>query len=277
MKWAQLLLVSLISVLCRAQSSETVQINGTEGGKIQLECKYPAKYQNQEKYFCRHPCRSSSDVLVRTMKHESVETRGRFTLYDYTSYNYIIVWMNNVRLTDSGKYYCGISLFFQDVYIGMNIKVLPGSSAAGVTRHMTATPLAAGTTATSPPTGFYSTHTPVSTVGPRGENTTVGNSLENSILGCSELLVGSLLALIVLAILLITIICRKRRKKLVGFLSAGRNRNAECASQDSFTFYENVPDDWKHAYEIVELPLHPSPPLPPSFGNVPLYSVITQK
>ncbi|XP_051780459.1 CMRF35-like molecule 5 isoform X3 [Erpetoichthys calabaricus] len=247
MKWAQLLLVSLISVLCRAQSSETVQINGTEGGKIQLECKYPAKYQNQEKYFCRHPCRSSSDVLVRTMKHESVETRGRFTLYDYTSYNYIIVWMNNVRLTDSGKYYCGISLFFQDVYIGMNIKVLPGSSAAGVTRHMTATPLAAGTTATSPPTGFYSTHTPVSTVGPRGENTTVGNSLENSILGCS------------------------------GFLSAGRNRNAECASQDSFTFYENVPDDWKHAYEIVELPLHPSPPLPPSFGNVPLYSVITQK
>ncbi|XP_039605367.1 CMRF35-like molecule 3 isoform X2 [Polypterus senegalus] len=277
MKWARLLLVSVVSVFFSARSIETVQINGTEGGKIQLECKYPAKYQNQEKYFCRHPCRSSSDVLVRTMKHESVETRGRFTLYDYTSYNYIIVWMNNVRLMDSGKYYCGISLFFQDVYIGMNIKVLPGSSAAGVTRRMTATPPSAGTTTTSPPTGFYSTHTPVSTVGPQSESTTVGSSFENPVLGCSELLVGFLLALIVLAILLITIICRKRRKKLLGFLSAGRNRNSECASQDSFTFYENVPGDWKHAYEIVELPLHPPPPPPPSFGNVPLYSVITQK
>uniref|UniRef100_A0A8C4RYR8 Immunoglobulin V-set domain-containing protein n=1 Tax=Erpetoichthys calabaricus TaxID=27687 RepID=A0A8C4RYR8_ERPCA len=104
-------------------------VHGIVGGreKLQVVCEYNYRYKLHNKYFCRHPCNSDNDVLVLSSKPETLVTRGRFHLFDYSSNCNIRVTVDNVQLTDTGTYYCGIEVSLRlDRFTQVFIKVEKG-------------------------------------------------------------------------------------------------------------------------------------------------------
>ncbi|XP_039605802.1 protein CD300H-like [Polypterus senegalus] len=91
--------------------AEAMTVKTTEGEKLQIVCEYDYGYKLYNKYFCRYPCKSN-DVLVQSSQPETLVTRGRFHLFDYSSDCKIRVTVDNARLTDTGIYYCGIERSF---------------------------------------------------------------------------------------------------------------------------------------------------------------------
>ncbi|XP_051780270.1 CMRF35-like molecule 6 [Erpetoichthys calabaricus] len=128
MKWSwhsRLLTAAFICI----KLAEAMTVKTTEGEKLQVVCEYNYRYKLHNKYFCRHPCNSDNDVLVLSSKPETLVTRGRFHLFDYSSNCNIRVTVDNVQLTDTGTYYCGIEVSLRlDRFTQVFIKVEKGPS-----------------------------------------------------------------------------------------------------------------------------------------------------
>ncbi|XP_042585795.1 CMRF35-like molecule 9 isoform X2 [Cyprinus carpio] len=101
----------------------------TEGETVKISCPYPDRHINTPKYFCRHPCKSSHHVLIKTVKHDQAVSDGRYSLIDSVNGRSFTVTIRHLRLTDSGYYYCGLDQWFKDTLKKVNLSVhqAPGS------------------------------------------------------------------------------------------------------------------------------------------------------
>uniref|UniRef100_A0A8C1W1Q2 Ig-like domain-containing protein n=1 Tax=Cyprinus carpio TaxID=7962 RepID=A0A8C1W1Q2_CYPCA len=95
----------------------------TEGETVKISCPYPDGYINTPKYFCRHPCTSSDHVLIKTVKHDQVVSDGRYSMIDSVDGRSFTVSIKQLRLTDSGVYYCGLDQWFKDTLKKVNLSV----------------------------------------------------------------------------------------------------------------------------------------------------------
>ncbi|XP_017323771.1 CMRF35-like molecule 5 [Ictalurus punctatus] len=86
---------------------------GTEGGSVDISCKYPAGYQYTPMYFCRDLC-SYSDVLIKSVKADTVISEGRYTALNTLSTRSFSVTIRQLTLKDSGVYYCGVDKWGKD-------------------------------------------------------------------------------------------------------------------------------------------------------------------
>ncbi|KAG9270825.1 CMRF35-like molecule 5 [Astyanax mexicanus] len=106
-----------------AVQTKTVPVfTGTEGGSVEIYCRYRDSYQYSKQYFCRAPCRYS-DVLIETQKADIVVSKGRYSILNTVTALSVSVTIKNLRLTDSGVYYCGVDQWGSDTLTEVQISV----------------------------------------------------------------------------------------------------------------------------------------------------------
>uniref|UniRef100_W5MVQ3 Immunoglobulin domain-containing protein n=2 Tax=Lepisosteus oculatus TaxID=7918 RepID=W5MVQ3_LEPOC len=114
------------------KSKEIFGAHGVRGGLVEIECSYPDGYRDNEKYWCRHPCWNTKDVLITTGKRNTMVTVGRFSLFDNQKVRTFTVTMNNLTLQDTGVYYCGLERWGLDKYTEIKVSVSPGKEPPGL-------------------------------------------------------------------------------------------------------------------------------------------------
>ncbi|XP_060737638.1 CMRF35-like molecule 1 isoform X2 [Tachysurus vachellii] len=110
-------------LICVTMKSKAESVfTGTEGGSVEISCKYEDGYQYTPLYFCRDPC-TYSDVLIKTEKADKVFSKGRYTAINIVSVQSFSVTISHLRLKDSGVYYCGVNRWGYDKLSKVKITV----------------------------------------------------------------------------------------------------------------------------------------------------------
>ncbi|XP_036434617.1 CMRF35-like molecule 5 [Colossoma macropomum] len=190
----------LICVEMKNQSGNV--FTGTEGGRVEIYCNYPDGYQYVSQYFCRHPC-SHSDVLIKTEKADKVTSEGRYSILNTVSAQSLSVTIRNLRLGDSGVYYCGVDKWGKDRLSKVVVtvrKVSPNST----------TPASTHETAKSTEQASSNTVTQISTV----NSTTYGSSTKQSSQSSVMFefpIYGGVLGLLLCCVLVALVVLYRRR------------------------------------------------------------------
>lgn len=96
---------------------------GFEGEKLSFQCSHRLASKNN-KYFCNYPCKTTKDKLV------TVESGGRaeaenITLEDRGD-GVFSVTFNQLHLSDTGGYFCGVDRPGFDTYTSVHLTVKEG-------------------------------------------------------------------------------------------------------------------------------------------------------
>ncbi|XP_058236727.1 CMRF35-like molecule 5 isoform X2 [Hemibagrus wyckioides] len=125
------LLLCAICVLLSAQCFVTseLKINGYTGQSVTIECSHVWAVGNR-KYFCKDPCKEEKDVVVDSVK----PTPSKYELQDRG--NIFTVIITDLKMTDSGKYWCAVDRSVTDTYTKVILTVVdaPTSSSPLNTR-----------------------------------------------------------------------------------------------------------------------------------------------
>ncbi|XP_026071827.1 CMRF35-like molecule 1 isoform X1 [Carassius auratus] len=137
------------------------EIHGHSGETVTITCSH-SRASTNIKYFCRDPCKDSTDILVKSDQSPA----GRYRLKD--SGNTFTVNITDLQESDSGIYWCGVERFGLDTYTEVKLTVSKdsdtnrtttpkpeGSSQSFTTRSSFSTSSSSGDiTASSSSTGF---------------------------------------------------------------------------------------------------------------------------
>nr|XP_023659829.1 uncharacterized protein LOC111839813 isoform X3 [Paramormyrops kingsleyae] len=114
-----------------AHASKIKEVRGYVGGKVNIDCPYPADYIHVAKYWCQDPCKDA-DVLVKSEKSDTYISKGRFSLYDNSNGRSFRVTIKKLTLEDAGMYYCGVAKWGKDIYTEVHVNVSEASPATTV-------------------------------------------------------------------------------------------------------------------------------------------------
>nr|XP_034363866.1 CMRF35-like molecule 1 isoform X3 [Arvicanthis niloticus] len=130
-----LLLVSFlfwISGCCSAQHSVTgpKKVSGQEQGSLTVQCRYASGWKNYNKYWCQGPDRQCK-VLVETNGSERLANKNRVSIRDDQTAFIFTVTMEDLRMSDAGIYWCGITKTGYDPMFEVSVNIGPGKSGGG--------------------------------------------------------------------------------------------------------------------------------------------------
>uniref|UniRef100_A0A3B1JKH1 Ig-like domain-containing protein n=1 Tax=Astyanax mexicanus TaxID=7994 RepID=A0A3B1JKH1_ASTMX len=114
-----------LSVLWLLLFKTVAVFTGTEGGSVEINCRYKDSYIYSKQYFCRDPCRYF-DVLIETSKADIPVSKDRYSILNTVSARSVSVTIKNLSLTDSGVYYCGVDQWGSDILTEVEISVKKG-------------------------------------------------------------------------------------------------------------------------------------------------------
>ncbi|XP_036976992.1 polymeric immunoglobulin receptor-like [Acanthopagrus latus] len=117
-----LLFILCIPLSCVTHAAKTIDVSGYEGTTVTVSCPYDRGYMSNRKYLCRNDCGSDSDVLISTTEAK----RNKYSIRDDKEKQVFTVTIPDLRRTDAGKYWCGVSKFgFDDYPSEVKVKVEP--------------------------------------------------------------------------------------------------------------------------------------------------------
>ncbi|XP_029997553.1 polymeric immunoglobulin receptor-like isoform X2 [Sphaeramia orbicularis] len=109
-------------------AAQLIDVSGYEGRNVNISCSYEYGYDTYEKYLCRNDC-GDADVLITTTEVQ----KNRYSITDDTSVRVFTVTISQLSAADAGKYWCGISKSFTDIYTEVKLNVKPDSCCDSVT------------------------------------------------------------------------------------------------------------------------------------------------
>ncbi|XP_045568479.1 CMRF35-like molecule 8 [Salmo salar] len=112
--------VILLLALCPAES-EGLEVTGLVGGQVEIKCSHKFAKGNK-KYFCKDTC-THSDILVQTEDSKKYIKTGRYSIDDRGDGDFTVT-INNLKMSDSGTYKCGVDRFFIDTSQKVLLRVL---------------------------------------------------------------------------------------------------------------------------------------------------------
>ncbi|KAG9329473.1 hypothetical protein JZ751_004523, partial [Albula glossodonta] len=105
---------------CRDISTVILMVGDT----FRFSCDYshrPKGCESRDKYVCKGESLSSCKVPIWSEQHNVWEKKDRFNISDSTKARAFSMWINDVKPTDSGTYWCGM-----DKCTGMQLHVHEG-------------------------------------------------------------------------------------------------------------------------------------------------------
>ncbi|XP_047434652.1 polymeric immunoglobulin receptor-like isoform X2 [Mugil cephalus] len=113
----------LLFILCIVLSYVTraagvIRVFGYVGRDVDVSCSYGQGYESHEKYLCKNDC-GSSDVLITT----SETKKNKYSIYDDKEKRSFTVTISDLQSVDAGKYWCGVTVFFKDIYTEVKLEL----------------------------------------------------------------------------------------------------------------------------------------------------------
>ncbi|XP_073763451.1 uncharacterized protein isoform X1 [Danio rerio] len=100
----------------KTSTTDEVSTQGYKGRNITITCSHKWASDNI-KYFCRDPCKDTTEVLVKSDQ----SPKGRYTLKD--TGDVFTVTITNLQESDSGVYWCGVERVGLDTYNKVTLTV----------------------------------------------------------------------------------------------------------------------------------------------------------
>uniref|UniRef100_A0A669E2X1 Polymeric immunoglobulin receptor n=2 Tax=Oreochromis niloticus TaxID=8128 RepID=A0A669E2X1_ORENI len=124
-----LLFTICIALICVTSAVGVIHVTGYLGSKVEISCSYGPGYQSYEKYLCRNDC-DDSDVLITT----SELTKNKYKTHDDKTARIFTAIISDLHSTDAGKYWCGVSKNWNDIYTEVKLELVPDSCCDSVTK-----------------------------------------------------------------------------------------------------------------------------------------------
>lgn len=109
------------ALICVTSAAELIRVSGYEGGEVNVSCPYGKGYETYEKYLCKNDC-GSDDVLITTTETK----KSRYSIQDDKTIRVSTATISDLRRTDAGKYWCGVTRTGKDIYTEVQLEVGQG-------------------------------------------------------------------------------------------------------------------------------------------------------
>ncbi|XP_028608591.1 CMRF35-like molecule 1 isoform X2 [Grammomys surdaster] len=137
-----------ISGCCTAQDPVTgpEEVSGYEQGSLTVQCRYNTGWNNYNKYWCQGDYWQTCEILVETDASERLKKKNRVSIRDDQKHRIFTVTMEDLRMSDAGIYWCGITKVGRDPMFKVHVNINPVTTTVKET-------------STFPmPTSYYSDH-----------------------------------------------------------------------------------------------------------------------
>ncbi|TNN69480.1 Voltage-dependent T-type calcium channel subunit alpha-1G [Liparis tanakae] len=118
MRSLQNLLLALC--MCVRSAAEVIRVSGHEGGEVHVSCPYGTGYESYEKYLCKNKC-GNDDVLITTTE----PNQSKYSIHDNRRKRVFTATISDLRRTDAGTYWCGVTKSGNDIYTEVDLEVGP--------------------------------------------------------------------------------------------------------------------------------------------------------
>ncbi|KAM4595794.1 polymeric immunoglobulin receptor-like [Fundulus diaphanus] len=95
-----------------------IRVFGYEGRDVNVSCTYDQGYEKNEKYFCKNDC-NTKDILIKTTQNR----KNKYFISDDKKKRTITVTISDLHSNAAGKYQCGVSKWFKDIYTEVKLEV----------------------------------------------------------------------------------------------------------------------------------------------------------
>lgn len=102
-------------------TGDVISVFGYEGSAVKVPCPYGRGYEDYKKYLCKHNCKVDDDVLIK-----SKGNNNKYSTDDDKRARTFTVTISDLRLDDAGKYWCGVTKDFTDIYKEVKLNIRPG-------------------------------------------------------------------------------------------------------------------------------------------------------
>nr|BAV58390.1 CD300 antigen like family member D [Mus musculus] len=119
------LLLFFLPGCCTAQNPVTgpEEVSGQEQGSLTVQCRYSSYWKGYKKYWCRGVPQRSCKTLVETDKAEQLVKKNRVSIRDNQRDFIFTVTMEDLRMSDAGIYWCGITKGGPDPMFKVNVNI----------------------------------------------------------------------------------------------------------------------------------------------------------
>ncbi|XP_043970400.1 uncharacterized protein LOC122829706 isoform X1 [Gambusia affinis] len=97
-----------------------INVEGTEGGEVSFMCSHKLAHNNN-KYFCKDPCKTKEDILVEVSPGK-IATSGRIMLVDPGDGSFTVK-ITQLLLSDAHMYWCAVVRSISSTYTSVNLTV----------------------------------------------------------------------------------------------------------------------------------------------------------
>nr|XP_024658675.1 polymeric immunoglobulin receptor-like [Maylandia zebra] len=124
-----LLFILCITLRCVTCEAGVIHVTGYVGREVNVSCSYDEGYESYEKYLCKNDC-GESDLLITT----SHSMKNKYTIHDDKTARIFTTTIADLQSTDAGKYWCGVTKNWKDIYTEVELKLVPDSCCDTVTK-----------------------------------------------------------------------------------------------------------------------------------------------